>query len=161
MTDLFNNDHSGAKFSKCGKHRLMLYRRWHYDKPMVAFIGLNPSTANTLTDDPTIRRVKKMAFSWGYGGVYMLNLFTFISTNPNLLNIAEGNSPDSNRILQTVASLSDKIIFAWGNFNVHGRDLEVINMFPNAYALHINRNGSPKHPLYVPGNVVPIPFNQI
>jgi hypothetical protein len=157
MLNIFNNN--GALFSDCKKHRLSLWRIWDKDKPMVMFIGLNPSTANAIDDDPTIRRVKSMAKSWGFGGVYMMNLFTFISTDPKNLNIKQGNLSESDTILIEISNKCTEVIFAWGNFNVFGRDKEIIKMYPYAKALHINKNGSPKHPLYVRGNTTPQLFN--
>lgn len=147
-----------ASFSPCNKHRIWLSRIWDDTKPLIMFIGLNPSTANAESDDPTIRRVKAMAKSWGYGGVYMMNLFTYISTDPKQLNIEDGNFILANRHLKHIATKCDEIIFAWGNFKVFGRDNEVKQMFPNAKALHINKNGSPKHPLYVKSDVIPINY---
>lgn len=47
-----------ARFSEDSKYRYCLWRTWT-DDPMpgyVAFIGLNPSTADETDDDPTIRR---------------------------------------------------------------------------------------------------------
>ena len=156
--EIFDTNNNGAKFSECGKHRLMLWRIWDDEKPKVMFIGLNPSTANALNDDPTIRRVKSMAKSWGFGGVYMMNLFTFISTDPKKLNIKYGNVPESESCLIEASNKCTKIIFAWGNFDVFGRDLEIKKMYTYAEALHINKNGSPKHPLYVRSNIVPIKY---
>ena len=57
----------------------------------------------------------------------------------------------NNNTLTVIASKCQDIIFSWGNFDVvkeTGRDKELSEMFPNAKALHINKNGSPKHPLY-------------
>ena len=70
-----------------------------------------------------------------------------------------GNVNNADGWLTDTANKCDKVVFAWGNFNVNGRDKEVIKMFPDAYALHINKNGSPKHPLYVKSDVLPIKFN--
>ena len=146
--DLFNQETSGAKFSDCGKHRLMLYRVWDIKKPLVMFIGLNPSTANADKDDPTINRVKQIAAANGFGGVFMMNLFTFISTDPKKLNLKEGNLPGADLYLQQIAKRCKAIVCAWGNFGVMGRDNQVRELFPQAIALKINKNGSPKHPLY-------------
>jgi len=143
-------ENNGAKFSDCGKHRLMLWRIWDESKPLIMFIGLNPSTANATDDDPTIRRVKSMAKSWGYGGVYMLNLFTYISTDPKKLNMSTGNHPDADSYLKDTAYSSAAIVAAWGNFKVMGRDTEVKKLLSDMQALKINKNGSPKHPLYCP-----------
>ena len=157
MRTLF--EHSDARFSKCGKHRLWLCRIWDQSKPPVMFIGLNPSTANASTDDPTIRRVKSIANNCGYGGVYMMNLFTFISTDPKQLNIQEGNLSVSDMWLQVIGKKCATVICAWGNFKVMGRDQEVMKMFPKAQALFINKNGSPKHPLYVRSDQRPVNFD--
>lgn len=147
-----------ARFSDCGKHRIVLSRIWDKSKGVVMFIGLNPSTANAKDDDPTIRRVRQMAKSWGYGGVFMMNLFTYISTDPKQLNMEDGNVSDADWWLRHFGNSSEQVIFAWGNFKVLGRDIEVKSMFENAKALHINKNGSPKHPLYVKSDVQPVNY---
>lgn len=146
MSNLFENN--GAKFTICGKHRLYLWRIWDESKPLLMVIGLNPSTANADTDDPTIRKVKAIAKHNGYGGVYMTNLFTYISTDPNQLDMVLGNHQTSDDILQRIRKLCDHVCMAWGNFDVYKRDDEVKKMFPQALALKTNKNGSPKHPLY-------------
>ena len=68
---------SHATFSSCKKYRYSLFRIWDEDKPLVLFIGLNPSTADEKEDDPTIRRCINFAKQWGYGGLIMGNLFAF------------------------------------------------------------------------------------
>jgi len=160
MKDLFGNiSYSNAQFSDDGKHRILLSRIWDFSKPMIMFIGLNPSTANADNDDPTIMRVKAIAKNLGYGGIYMMNLFTYISTDPKQLDIENGNHPNADELLKSFGAECEKVVFAWGNFNVFDRDKEVKTMFPNAFALNINKNGSPKHPLYCKINTDLIPFN--
>jgi hypothetical protein len=39
-------------------------------------------------------------------------------------------------------------VAACGNFKVFGRDNQVKKLLSDMSALHINKNGSPKHPLY-------------
>jgi hypothetical protein len=115
-------------------------------------IGLNPSTANTVQDDPTIRRIKSLARSWGYGGFYMLNLFTYITPYPEELLQCLDATFCADLHLTKYAKEVDKVIFAWGNFKVaEQRAKEVKRLFPNAYVMGINQNGSPKHPLYLSG----------
>ena len=65
--------------------RYVLSRVWDEEKPTVMFIGLNPSTADECEDDPTIQKCIKFAQSWDYGGLYMLNLFAYRTTNPRVL----------------------------------------------------------------------------
>lgn len=146
----------GAEFSPCRKYRYVLWRIWDKQLPKVMFIGLNPSTANEITDDPTIRRVKSMAKNWGFGGVYMTNLFSFVTAYPDELLKCPDPINGNDLWLHKVASLCSEIIFAWGNFKeAQERSKKIIEMFPKAKCLQINKNGSPKHPLYVAGNTVP------
>lgn len=154
--DLFNQ--SSATFSQCRKYRYVLTRVWDTSKFRIAFVGLNPSTANETTDDPTIRRVVNFAKSFGYGGVYMLNLFAYVTPYPHELKQCEDPINNNDEYLKHYASLADKIVFCWGNFDVFGRDKKVAAMFPNAYCLGKNSNGSPKHPLYLKADTSLVPF---
>lgn len=72
----------GAKFSDCRKYRYTLWRIWNESEPCVMFIGHNPSTADEKEDDPTIRRCINYSRDWGYGGLYMVNLFAYRATDP-------------------------------------------------------------------------------
>ena len=151
---------SGATFSQCGNYRYKLWRIWDSSKPMIAFIGLNPSTANATSDDPTIRRVKGFAKQWGYGGVYMLNLFGIISSDPSILLTANDPIGDNDRYLLEAAIDGLRVVFAWGSFKQIGeRDKDVIAMFPNAICLKKSGAGKPWHPLYVKADIQPIYFN--
>jgi len=149
----------GAAFSDCSKYRYALWRTMDEKKPSIMFIGLNPSLANETTDDPTIRRVKSFAEKWGYGKIYMLNLFAYITPYPNELRKCDAPIGEKTDLyLQEIRSKCEEVIFAWGDYNSNGRDKSVVGMFPNGKALFINKNGTPRHPLYVPRNVVPQPF---
>ena len=66
-----------ANFSKDRTYRYRLSRTWDESKPSVLFIGLNPSTADEKTNDPTIRRLIGFARRWGFGSMYVCNLFAF------------------------------------------------------------------------------------
>lgn len=154
---LFDGNLNGAEFSDCGKFRFVLWRIWDESLPKVMFIGLNPSTANATNDDPTIRRVKGIAKELGFGGIYMLNLFPYITPYPSELVITGIEANDE--YLLDHSRICGEIVFAWGAFPAaKGRAGDVIAMFPNAKALHINKDGSPKHPLYVPKATALIPF---
>lgn len=83
MADLLGFDmHRDATFSRGDQNRLTLTRRWDANLPVVCFIGLNPSTADHQTDDPTVRRWMHFAKAWGYGGFVAVNLFPFRSSSP-------------------------------------------------------------------------------
>lgn len=155
---LFESNTSGAEFSACGKMRFRLWRIWDESKPKAMFIGLNPSTANASNDDPTIRCVKAHSKRWGYGGIYMLNLYPFITPYPAELKISEGDE-ENLRHLRECAELCQVIICAWGAFPIaKPAGQQIISMFPQVMAMKINADGSPHHPLYLPNKTIPIPY---
>lgn len=151
MKDLFGDEMKTARFSPCGQYRYMLYRQWS-DKPAIAFIGLNPSTANEQTDDATIARVRKIAAYNGFGGFYMLNLFGIISSNPDYIDQVEDPvGPENDRMIRAYVDRSEFAVACWGNFKQAARRESIVRGIVGRERLrylHINLNGSPKHPLY-------------
>lgn len=148
----------GAEFSECRNYRYALWRIWDKTKPYVMFIGLNPSTADENTDDPTTRKVTKFAKDWGFGGMYMMNLFAWVTPHREELKMCEDPLGENDGWLEEVAEKCDKIIFAWGSFEeAEERAVDVVAMF-EGYALKINMNGSPRHPLYIPANTEPVEY---
>jgi hypothetical protein len=150
---------NGAEFSMARSHRYVLWRVWDEDKPRLMFIGLNPSTANENDPDPTITRITSFCQQWGYGGFFMLNLFTIISPEPKALRNCPDRCRKANHYLQMYRYMCDTIVFGWGDFKESKeRAQEIIKMFPNAYCLRKNKDGSPRHPLYVADGTKLIPY---
>lgn len=151
--------YSGATFSLCGRYRYKLWRNWGDQKRVVAFCGLNPSTADHQQNDPTVTRCINYAKSWGYSGMYMLNLFAWRDTDPKAMKAApEPIGAENNRIILEVAKSVDKLVCAWGTHGSHqGRDKVVMELLRdvNLYALRVTKGGHPQHPLYLPGDLVP------
>lgn len=152
---------SDARISSCERYRYWLSREWSEENPLrVCFIGLNPSTADAVNDDPTIRRCINFAKRWGYGGLYMANLFAYRTKSPKLLK--EAYAPIglfNDQAILDVATRSKMIVCAWGN---HGsylcRDREVIELLRDDHTLAafgITNAGQPKHPLYLPADSDP------
>lgn len=159
MNELFENKNKGAIFSDDRKYRYALWRLWDENKPLVMFIGLNPSTANENENDPTIRRVINFAKDWGYGGVYMMNLFAYVTAYPKELKECGNPVADNDHYLLNISMKCKDTVFAWGNFKeAEERSKEVQNMFKKATCLGINKNGTPKHPLYIKSNTRQINF---
>src|SRR5689334_4931611 len=81
-TDLAGGTASAVFDSPQRTRRYLLTRIWDPTiKPLVVLM-LNPSTANALTDDPTIRRLagpNGFARREGAGGVVVVNLFSLCS----------------------------------------------------------------------------------
>lgn len=162
MTDLFTRTDKGACFSPDRKYRYYLWRIWDANKPAILFIGLNPSTADATMDDNTIRRVRRFASDWGYGGVYMMNLFAWVTPYPAELLLCQDPLGDNNKWLLEISGKCKDVLCAWGSFpEAASRAKEVQAMFPKALALVINKDGSPRHPLYVPAKTKPVNFDLV
>jgi hypothetical protein len=150
---------AGAEFSTDRKYRYALWRIWDKSKPLVMFIGLNPSTANETEPDPTIRRVINFARDWGYGGFYMMNLFAIVSSKPEVLLTDPDPMGNNYKWLENISEKCDRVVFAWGAFKeAKVRAEEVKSQFPDAYCLKKTKDGHPWHPLYVAANTQPILF---
>lgn len=152
----------GATFDSTGKYRYRLWREWDADAPPIAFVMLNPSTADADSNDPTIRRCVGLARSWGYGAIEVVNLFAYRATDPKALRqVTDPIGEENDRHLIAAARRSQTLILAWGNWGtLHQRDRTVWQLLSpcQAYCLGINRSGQPRHPLYVRGDATPIPL---
>ena len=150
----------GAHFSPCRTWRYSLWRVWGTDGTRVAFIGLNPSTADETQDDPTVRRCINFARAWGYDGMYMLNLFGLRSTNPKgLWKVKDPTGPGNYAAIARNTHVCGMAVVAWGA-NVTSEQwtpvLEHIKC--EMVCLGLTKSGAPRHPLYVKGDTQVIPF---
>ncbi len=91
---------SGANFSRCRRYRYTLWRIWDPKQQPVMMIGLNPSTADAQSNDPTIRRCIGFARDWDAGGLIMTNLFAFRATYPTDLKRRRSRRP-AKRLVDT------------------------------------------------------------
>jgi len=125
------------------------------------FIGLNPSTADETTDDPTIRRCVGFARAWGYDALCMVNLFAYRATNPaDMEKDVEPIGTYNDYTLKKLASGAGIVIAAWGAHGTHlGRDAQVRALLPTLHYLRLTKDGHPGHPLYLPSNLRPIPWH--
>jgi hypothetical protein len=166
MTDAptpLRDNRRDAVISDDGQYRYRLSRTWDTDKPTLAFIMLNPSTADATEDDPTIRRCLGYAKEWGYGSLVVANLFALRSTDPsNLREHPDPVGPENERHLREVCAESEKVIVAWGaNGSLQGRGREVGEMLDVVlYALDTTKDGHPVHPLYQPADAEPEPWSE-
>jgi hypothetical protein len=142
-----------AVISPCGKYRYLLERKWSIGLPCVTWIMLNPSTADAEKDDPTIRRCIGFSKAWGYGSLYVVNLFAWRATDPSeLKRVLRPVGPENDHYIGRAAANCKEIVAAWG---AHGsfqdRDKVVLNLLKGfgITALSLTTKGSPGHPLYL------------
>ena len=147
----------GAEFDHAMPvYRYKLWRLWDPDQPAVMFLMLNPSTADAENDDPTIRRCMGYAQDWGYGGLYVGNLFAFRTSSPRaLFQVSDPVGPDNDLALQQMAAKSQCVILAWGMNGARcpQRVVEVVGLFreqlDKLFCLRLlDRSHHPAHPLY-------------
>lgn len=159
---------SSAFMSGCGRYRYQLERVWDNSKPKVLFIMLNPSTADGTHNDPTIRRCISFAKFWGYGGINVGNLFALKSSDPKaLLTDADPIGPDNFSHVNWMAYQCELIVYAWGNGNLikrldHAKFINRLNAIkvPKSF-IELSFDGTPKHPLYLKGNLNPTKYGNI
>ncbi len=153
-----------ADISPCGTWRYALFRVWNEERPTVTFIGLNPSTADAEQDDPTARRMVGFAKSWGYGALTVVNLFAVRATDPRDIELAPDPIGPHNDAVLTQDTRDRVCVCCWGTHGdylnrgalVAGRLLQLRRRLVH---LGRNRDGSPKHPLYLPSNTPLLPWS--
>ena len=147
---------STATISPCGKFRYSLSRRWSDGPRVLAYVMLNPSTADASLEDATIRRCISFAQAHGFDALEVVNLFAYRATKPaDLRKTGYLVGPDNDAHLRRVCSSADTICVAWGA-NVKGleRPGVVLSMLRELgrpiCCLAITKSGYPQHPLMLP-----------
>lgn len=150
-----------AELSEDALYRYILWRWWSTNGGgnFVAFIGLNPSTADGEKDDATIRRCIAFAQDWGFDGLCMLNLFAYRATNPReMLDAADPIGPENDKWLVAGTEYASTVVCMWGTHGTHlGRAKFVKALIPNLS--HLGRrtaNMQPGHLLYFPKTLRPV-----
>jgi hypothetical protein len=144
--------HSCASISADGSYRWQLRRRWAEEGRIALWVMLNPSTANGVDDDATIRRCINFSKGWGLAGLAVANLFALRARHPNALMVHPdpvGGQTDS--VLTSLSSEASLIIVAWGAHPVaKSRIKDVQNIIGvKVKCLGVTQAGHPRHPFYL------------
>lgn len=130
-----------------GDYRYTLTRVWDPVLPTVTFVLLNPSTADEVELDPTLRRCVNFARREKFGGMTILNLYAFRTKSPKLMRAAaDPVGPENDRAL---AGAAGTVIAGWGTNADPVRVAHARTLLPTLKALKITKDGHPQHPLYV------------
>ncbi len=168
-------------FSRCGSYRWILKRELISGEKTVIFIGLNPSKANSVNNDNTLKRIINFCSRWNYKNVYVINLFGLISKSPYQLSKSKDPVGENNDLITLkalefwVKNLNCDLWLGWGDKGkLFSRDNRVINLIRNFSKLDSNENnysrrilslgltqkGNPRHPLYMPNESFLKPFEE-
>ncbi len=144
-----------AVFSADKAYRYRLTRTWGSSGTHATWIMLNPSTADALTDDATIRRCTAFTKAWGLDGLIVVNLFALRATDPReLRRHPDPVGPANDQFIADALHPWSVVVAAWGaNPIADQRTDEVMAIVAEraggASCLGVTKAGFPRHPLYV------------
>jgi len=147
------------------EYRYILRRVWNQLLPATMFVMMNPSVADIHADDPTVARCQTFARNWGSGCLYVVNTFAYRATDQRqLLAVPDPVGPENDKHILAMAKRSKIIVVAYGqpHKSLRQRGSDVCSMLKrHGYQLHalkLNADGTPRHPLYVSGDIEPFPI---
>ena len=137
-------------------YRYRLTRSWDPTKETIAWIMLNPSTADATNDDATIRRCISFSKREGAGQMIVMNLFAYRTAYPKALwKEAKPVGLQNNMWLSMIPD-NVRVIAAWGaqsHPKFYPRRNEVRAMFDGRlWCLGKTLGGHPRHPLRLAAN---------
>lgn len=153
-----------------GPYRYRLTRAWGPGARMV-WVLLNPSTANGLKDDATIRRCVGYAKRWRYDGIVVVNLFGMRDTKQRKLRAAaDPYGPDNDAAVwvavEQAKTAGAPVVIAWGaNGALHDagrRRAEAIatQLGRAPDCLGRTKEGQPRHPLRLAAAEPLVPYGE-
>lgn len=162
---------TGATFSADRLHRYTLWRTWS-TAPHLTLVLMNPSTADEISNDATVERGQRRAQAGilgEFGGVKVVNVFAWRELNSSKLPrlIAAGTDiigPENDQAIMDACLGAGMVICGWGKLghNLLGRGplvkLMLHRLGVKMHTFKVNADGSPKHPLYVGYDVMPVPY---
>lgn len=146
-----------AVISDCGRYRYRLERDLAMFGRIAAVIMVNPSTADALQDDATIRRVIGFGQRLGWSRVIVGNVFAYRATDIRLLSgIVDPVGPENAAHLRRICEDADLAIVAWGRLGKLPRKLQdgwrmvetiASDLGMVLHCLGTAADGHPRHPL--------------
>lgn len=146
-------------------YRYALWRPTGSGRGRCVFVLLNPSTADALRDDLTVKKCVGFARRWGYARADLVNLYALRSTDPKALldPVPDPVGPDCDlwirRTLLGHASVprAHAVVAAWSASTPKGCEPRVAEVSEILRAsdlplscLGLTRSGAPRHPSRLP-----------
>lgn len=152
-------------FGKNREYR-QLVNYWWSDGPILLGALMNPSVANEYFLDPTLAKFGRLAAKWGYGGFSIVNACDYRCTNSKLLSKIANPCSDSNLAMcASAANQAAMILVGYGklhkNLQHHASAMVAALRLSGKplYVLAVNKDGSPKHPLYISESTLPVIYS--
>ena len=165
--DLAGTVHRGAVFSPAGsdgrsEHRYALWRIFDPALPLLIAVLLNPSTADEIDDDATVMRMTVRATRLGYGGVVIINLFSWRDVSPAAMKkVPQPIGPACDDVIDLAVAEAGLVLCGWGSHGNHMARSDAVGsrLVERGIALTCLRKtagGQPEHPLYLPYVLEPV-----
>lgn len=146
-----------------GSYRYRLARAWAPGGRRALVCMANPSTADEMRDDQTIRRLTQLLADAGYSGFTVVNLFAWRATDPRELGTitaAKAIGPRNDETIAAEIVRHPAAIVAWGA-PVAGRQIVfdararwfiqlALRNGCQLYCLGRTKDGHPRHPSRLP-----------
>jgi len=145
---------STATMSDNDEYRYRLVKIWDWNLKIAGIIMLNPSKADVIKVDATVMNITNYLIDNGYGGIDIVNLYAYRTTDPRFLtNRDQQFESINNDYIHEVTKDRDIMIIAWGSDNnkykTRKREVERI-LLPYSEKLKCFEDESgkqPRHPL--------------
>lgn len=166
-------DFMDAKLSADGLYRYRLDRGWPGGIGRIVWILCNPSTADAMKNDPTLRKVIFYSQLWGYNALTVVNMFGWRATKPKELVVqmkagVDLTGPANDVEIRAALQDAQALVLGWGSLAptlrklVAERTSRILAIVREAGVspmdLGLNGDGTPKHPLYLANDTQREPF---
>lgn len=151
-------------FSDCGRYRYFLAWPTLVDDDRAALgIFANPSTADTDQVDPTFARWIDYCRRWGYGWAWVCNVRAWRETHPRKVPRDDSVSIGPENWAQITARAREAaiVVCGWGKLGGSAATYAlgaIQQAGKTPYALKLNADGSPTHPLFLRASLKPFPM---
>lgn len=152
-----------AIISPCGRYRYRLERDVPSPNPegvlrgkVVAFFGVNPSTADADTDDATVRKWRGFCQGWGVARFIVGNVFAYRATDVRQVTVWPADRAENLGHQSAILRDADILVPCWGSRTKLPRELHHY-LDTTLYRLRqggkpvmhfgLTASGDPKHPL--------------
>jgi hypothetical protein len=119
---------------------------------MLVAVLLNPSRGEDQGRNQTTDPLRWYATQSGYGGLEILNAFSYRATNPKDLNASRDRSaPENDAHIVAAIKSAGRVVVGWGDAITHRallyrvRELQTL-LGSEIYCLGLNLSGQPRHP---------------
>lgn len=145
-----------------GHYRYWLKRVVGTGKRLIVWVMLNPSTADHVKDDATIKRVMRFSKDWGFDIVIVVNVFAYRHRSPKVMKAFlvehgwEATVGEQNPFwVNYWTKRADRLVIGWGN-NMTFEPVELMRTFRGAACLGLTKSLQPKHPLMIAADTAPV-----